>query len=277
MLWNVGGTSVGSQEIIEPAAGGFMGAGYFSPGGSADTWTAYQQLDAAIPYACAGFFIEVFNRLSMDSACQIQFAIGPASSEVNVVRIPWAQGTVVTAPRRVYVPMFLPKGVRLSARCIFSSSSAGNAFRLGVAYVPMTPLCGFTSYGVEYVNLPDSVAMPTGTADRSYSAGPPISGTITELIASTAHDWRAVSVHFASTADLVVSNEFTARLLIGPSGSERILHQWVAGDTARQVWNHGLDVLPCRVPRGSRVSIELIENFSAGSIDTNYPVVLGWL
>jgi hypothetical protein len=262
--------STAASDFAEPDGASFNGPG------TADTWTAYQEIIASVPFDCAGFWIEEESTLGTNSAWQIQYARGAASSEVEIIRTGGQCASFWTNNpfQPMYVPLPLKRGERISARMMTSLTSTAVICRTNVRFVPASALWMPSFNRVEIVNLSPSAALPVSRPGVTYSAGPPIVGAIDEMLASTTTSWRAWSVRFTGNGvlgDMATKFQFFVR--VGASSGVRFGGGFHPSAKARSIVDTVLGPFPCDIPVGSRILSEAILNATG---PTYAPIIYGW-
>jgi len=200
--------------------------------GSANAKGSYSQLSASTPHDAQAVIIQMRTNLNGMTAL-VDFAMGASSSEVDFI-----SGLLCQGPRGVftyYLPIYVPKGVRISARAQNSSSS-------GTIFVTMMllentlsgePSVGrVTCYGGNTGDSGATSVDPGGSANTK--------GSYTQIVASTtrAHKGLMMAVNIDKNT-ATTSADWLYDIAVGGAGSEQIIvpdfwvNQAVSGTNAQ--------------------------------------------
>jgi hypothetical protein len=273
----IAGRNIGLQAAIPNSTFGVVTLSY---PGSANTWGAWSTAIAAMPYAARGLYLNIVsnsNGANLNVGVQLEVGLGTAGNEVGLIRaFVNNHGLNQRCNQDLWVPLAVPAGVRVAVRMMASGSSSQHA--VSVVPFPCVPGAPPGFRGVEIVGLSASQALPTIVAagTRTGSA-PEFIGAVVQMTAATAQRWRAVTVCFGGNGVLTASVAVaTVRLLVGPAASEQVVVSpvWsVAVDRGQQLPQAaGWEVLPCDIPKGSRVAMEIVGSAS----EDHRPYLFGW-
>jgi hypothetical protein len=193
------------------------------------------------------------SRVVSNSDFLIDIAVGAASSEqVIVPNLPVSSNAFASMPGASWLlPVAIPAGSRLNARCQAATASA----QLDVQLTLFAPMFG----GERGLGRVEACGAVTATS-RGTSVDPGgtnnTKGTPAELIAATSfpYKWVCVSINHTNTQTVAIS--WTVDIMVGAGGSEVVVVPDLAvndgsvGDTNPAI---GL-CFPCSIPAGSRVS-----------------------
>lgn len=208
------------ESLVSFGIGGSAGTGV-TAGGSANTKGSYSELDASTDIDADGFYLNIL--LSFGADFLIDIAIGAPGSEVDVISnlqvSSVAATTIVQEVIDIYIPLRVPAGTRLSARCQATTGSKtcfisgqlarGGRFReLGLSRA--------TTYGA---NTADSggTSVDPGATISTKGAYSQLSAAITNPI-----KYALVCIGNQANAARTDSN-FLSDIAIGGAGSESIV------------------------------------------------------
>lgn len=215
--------------------------------------SSYTDLTSALPYACQGFMLAITRLSSTNSRDMlIDIAIGSAASEQIIVPNILVSMDANNISFSVYIPVALPQGVRVSARC--QSSDGGQAIGVRFSAFAGTHLLmqGLPREGVNYgANTADSGGV-------SVDPGGSISakGNYSELTAATtrAHAGLLVCFGYQNNA-AAATRDLTCDIAIGAAASEQIIIPDLGvASLANEALTPGLYFIPISVPAGSRLA-----------------------
>lgn len=249
--------------------------------GTANTWGAWQQAFAALPFDCVGFYVNALGSAGGQTRpVQLALGVGAASSERTMAR--WFHPDHNFGGDRqfdFYVPIEAPKGARIAVRGMTSNTNTSNMVALSVMPIPRSPFLARGYSGHEPLNLSSSAALPPiVSAGSRAGSSPEYDGTFIELTSATQHAWRAFSLQEGGDGTLGGSQStYHCRVWAGPNGSERLVsspHYLSALDRAQHAAvGFGMPLFPCAIPQGTRVVVEAIIN-SASVLCR--PILHGW-
>jgi hypothetical protein len=186
-----------------------------------------------------------------DGRCLIDVAVGPAGSE-RIILPNLNFGAAPSPPlRRMGIPIYIPKGSRIAARCQRETASGTVTIGWMLDEQPMWPgtvgQVG-TSYGVDLTNT-RGVVITTGTAAF---------GSWQQIVASTTspHRWWWPGIDVGG--DTTQSNvSCVVQLGVGASGSEQVLGTWHFRATASEELTGPHRPLPVYnpLPAGVRLAV----------------------
>lgn len=221
---------------------------------STNTKGAYAAVVASTAVDCDGFLVTFAGQTS-NVRVLLDIAIGGAGSEdVIVDNLLWSanQNLVHT----FYVPVSLPAGTRIAARCQSSTGSVVTAVSVVLVKGGWRTPPSASAVITWGANTADSggTALDAGAAANTF-------GTVVELAASTAADVFAVALQTAANANTTPkAGSFLVEILVGGAGSE--VPVAAIGFRAAGVadsYGPGPDFwFPCAIPAGSRVSARVM-------------------
>jgi hypothetical protein len=228
---------------------------------------AWVELTPALAADCCLLEIEITHQsLGGVIAQAIDIGIGPAGGEQVIIGDLYSSpGFNVIANGLIALPIHIPAGARIAARCAASSASKtvnvmvrtwDGEFAQGDGCVGATAL-GFTA-----ASTAGTLITPSATANT-------MGAVFTPLIATTARDYSGI---FAMVAG--ISNNRQSWLIdfaIGGSGSEQVIipqRRFYYGDVTNSI--SGLSgmflvpFIPIKIPAGSRLSARCQSSIASG-------------
>lgn len=179
--------------------------------------TGFTQLIAATTFDYEGFMF-YYKRDSTTSHISIDIAIGAAASEQEIVTdicigTP-STAVAITKTGCIFIPVRVPKGSRISARC--SSGSAVRVFLQGYNGAPGR-MEGFSQVQALGVSSNRGVSVNAGAAANTK-------GAWAEITSSTADFIKALCVQIDENANTILTTgQFQIDIGIGAAGSEVII------------------------------------------------------
>lgn len=227
--------------------------------GAANTKGSWTQVVAATTDEWHGFYVQMTTTgvSATNTARLVDIGIGAAGSEVVVVA-DMSMGHY-SVPHAVFIPLLIPKGVRVAVRSAGVIASDGKSVAIhGIAGVGACPPWIYrrcTTYGTDSANSRGTAVNLPATANTD--------GAWTQLVASTTYDHRAfmITVGLGRGGTTVTACNAAFRIGVGGSGSEVDLTnyawQYVSGTSE----NYDPGRVPRwtaqqhSVPAGSRLSV----------------------
>lgn len=231
--------------------------------GSANVKGSYSALIASLSADLEGFFIKPLYGSGF--ALLMDVAVGAGGSEVVIVPNLYfgpsaglgGGGFFVSDP--IYIPIRIPKGTRVAARC--QASSGGLTIKIKMTGIASTLGKGDRGHTtvVDYGTL-------TGTSEGTLITSPGSANTFSayaELTASTSLDMKhmlvSVQVETGTSADHAIS------VAVGAGGSELDVVSNLYFTTASGRGYQGWYSFPVGIPKGTRLS------YRARSTGTSQP------
>ena len=269
-------------QLAQQRSGYFFGTAALRNDGATNAFGSYVEVVAATPFDSAQLIVQWRNRVAANHILQMEIATGSAGNEVPLVRFacPFNFNIGQRTYPPVTVPLFVPRGTRISARIMQSfGTSTVDFMDLNVLVLPVTPYTPTPFRNVEIVNLDATQAqvLVKLEADRT-GIHPDELGGITQVKASIGTHWKAFSVGFGYTS-LATNNcpGFDVYLRAGASGNgERVFGPVATEQIINAAQWIVLGPYPCDLPVGTRVLLELFESFQTITADDVYPVLYGW-
>lgn len=211
-----------------------------SSSGSSNTKGSFVQLISSTTYTFGGLLIVLGGANTSGRGFLVDIAIGAAASEQVIIPNLYYYSQQDSTLCHAYVPIMIPQGSRISARC--QSTTASNNVRVNVIGVSGEGLArDAVTYGADTANT-------TGTTVSSGS-GSNNKGSWTQLTSATtrAHEWGIFCVRASG------NSQYLFDLGIGGSGSEQLLvpnmnvRDSSSGDPA-------IYSFPLRIASGTRVA-----------------------
>lgn len=229
----------GGQVFEEGAISSSEGT-QVSSAGTNHTKGSFVQLIASTSYTYGGLLIILGGFNTSGRHFLVDIAIGAAASEQVIIPNIYIYSQQDSTFGHAYVPMMIPQGSRISARC--QSSTASNYVRVNVIGIAGEGLAtDAVTYGA------DTATSSGVTVNSNASAN--TKGSWTQLTAATtrSHQWGIFCVRAAGNSQYVFD------IGIGGSGSEQLLvpnlnvRDSSSGDPA-------IYSFPLRIPNGTRVA-----------------------
>lgn len=165
-----------------------------------------------------------------------------------------------------FMPIKVPAGYRISARCQGSSASFG--IRIGVTTVPAGGSMSVQEGCDRTATLGADTATSAGTSMTLPSAIN-TKGPWTVLSASTPFAARHIAFCCSgvNTATAVANTQMLADIGFGPAGAELVLFgDLPMAESASETYNGIYVSLPCNIPAGSRIVARYTANTSVAAL-----------
>lgn len=238
--------------------------------------TTYAQLIASTAFDAQAIMFSV-GRESSTAGIQflIDFAIGAASSEqIVIANYLYSRGNNESSDNAILLPIQIPAGTRISARCQCSSGNSSVKITTHLFGGDLWTPGGLTrveTCGAVTTDSGGTAVDPGGSANTkgSYSSA---------LIASTSFDYKGFFLCIGSNLNSLIGTLTRARLdiAIGAAASEQVIlpdFQLVAG-TAGDAYMPGVSpFFPIPIPAGSRLSARAMSS-NTDATDRLFDVVL---
>lgn len=217
---------------------------------SANTKGSYVELASSTDFNAQGIFV-CFNKKQVSDRYWVDIAVGAAGSETVIIsNIVLRDENADGVHLKMYFPISIPAGSRLSARCQGDVGSVS-------MYVSVIICSGGVSNqpvysGVESIGLKHDT---DGTYFLTSSLSANTKSAWQEMTSSTSHPIRAI--------DIIFSNYWSASdayhlfdIGIGAAGSEQVLISNIAdvNRLSRNVNMVNSGIIPCSIPSGTRIS-----------------------
>ncbi len=245
-----GGTTVRSHGAT---AGASSLATTITAGGTANTKGSYVELIASTEFD-ANWILITFSHASATFPSHLtDIAIGAATEQVIIPDLFCVMRTNGSYPSYL-IPVFIPKGSRLTARCQSNSISA--TIRIAITLISGSALSGGS--GPSMVSAYGAVASSTGTLVDPGAVADTDSAWV-EISASTDrdHHWLIIAGHFGDT---VLAAVLAWRLSVGiGAATEQVLipNLHLAAEIASDGPYSPVFCLPCFIPKGSRLTVRM--------------------
>lgn len=219
----------------------------------ANTKGSYSQLIAATTYDSFGFWLAVYATqvAATNTSVLVDIALGAAASEVDILSNFMAAARAASiangGPYWVFIPLFIPAGAMVSARC--QAVTGADTVAVGISTVsgrsqvngPIFTACD--TYGANTANSggtshtpgnsgAESTDATIGTATRDYGAVLLGLGTVGTVLSNLAYHWELTGG--TNTLAEWVSYTHTVEAILGPYPAVPIGVR-VANGTAMQV------------------------------------------
>ncbi len=262
--------------LRDPGSGGSRGI-ILNSNASADTKGAYVELLASLQKASQGLSVKLSHGNDA-STFLVDIAIGAVSSETIIINNFFIQ-TMSTAglvgEASVFLPISIPKGSRISARC--QSSTGSDLIRISI-----------NSAQVKGSSVGFGTCETIG-ADTANSKGTQIDaggvlntkGLYSEISASIGGDYKYAAIAVQSDGDFVMSvdNLHLIDIASGAAAAEVILLGDLAHGTAAANYDANVKAmlgLPLKIASGSRIAMRSQCNSTAADSRLIEAVVYGF-
>lgn len=215
---------------------------------AANTKGVYAELIASTSFDYEGVMLE-FGFVTGGVEWLIDIAIGAGGSEQIVIAdLHYTFATALSAPY-LFVPLRIPAGSRISARCQ-SSTGGASTWIMGHGIAKVTdPLSRVTTYG--------AAAADSGGVSVDPGAVANTKGAYSQVVASTTYPIKHLILGFGINGDTArTSCRWLVDIAIGASGSEQIivpnllLNAHLSSD---DITPHFVE-FPCDIPAGVAIS-----------------------
>ncbi len=226
--------------------------------GTANGKGSYSQLLAATAFAYDAIELQMVGDGGGGQCYLVDIAIGAAGSEVVVVPnilLDTARGLFQNCIS-ISLPVAIPAGSRLSARCQEPGGAGTRTVDIGIAgraggHNYAQPAVGtLTTYGSNTATS-NGVLVDPGAVANTY-------GAWTEITSGTAKDHQGLMAILGTnqSASAIIDSTYYFRIGIGASGSELVIAEWMSaccsGDTRLQA--NSFEVL-AQIPAGTRLAM----------------------
>lgn len=190
----------------------------------------YTQIIASTTYDWFGFWLETINTGSSGAATDVllDIAIGASSSEQIIFpdwMAGWGPGAVAGA-KTVFVPIFIPRGTRIAARCqALITADTVNVLVAGCAGSSGLPVPLFSNCDVYGIDASTS----SGTSHTAGNSG--AESTDANIGGTTSRIYGAVLLGVASQSSTTTAISYHWELTIG--GTTRA--EWYTGNTTGEL------------------------------------------
>ncbi len=175
------------------------------------------------------------------------------NEKVLIANIPTGYGSLRWPDKGLvaWFPVEIPAGTRISARVQAVITVDTNDVQL------------FMFGGSSWSSVPAFQSIDTMGADTGTSLGTPLSTSITEIIASTAHDYKALGFGVDGGGDLSLGGDPLLSILVGAGAAEKNLIETIkistnAGEAIDFTSpSQGIIPIEMNIPAGSRLSAKL--------------------
>lgn len=221
---------------------------------STNTKGSYAQIVSATDRDWYGFWLQLNGGTSpsgVNSASLMDFAIGPAANESvvlpNMLCGNRLSSTGATSNPAVYIPLYIPKGVRVSARMQSATASRINRVMMWAESGASAPRPIFTKCDVYGVDTSNS----TGT-NITTSASANTFGSWVNVGATTTRDYKAFGIGFQGKNVSTLSTR--SYILEGGFGSTAFMRAVLNTSTAESViTNVSAQVVTQNIPAGTQL------------------------
>ncbi|GAA0969760.1 hypothetical protein GCM10009555_017480 [Acrocarpospora macrocephala] len=224
-------------------------------GGSTNTKGSWVELIAATAHKAVGLIVNAGRGHTATADFLVDIGVGASSSETVIIpNLKCDNGSNNLGPGQILIPIGIPAGTRIAARCQATSASAVTRLQVILLYgswLGQPPLGRVTAYGVATADS-GGVSVDPGLAANTK-------GSWSQITASTTNPMRSMLVSIGQQANSgrSVNTDWLLDIAIGAGGSELIviadLHAEVStSDDA--VEPRYIGPIPCNIPAGTRLA-----------------------
>jgi len=221
---------------------------------------SYSQLVAATSFDACGMLIYMKNGKGLFYS--LDLAIGAGGAEKIIAPDLVTAGATTTMATQIFVPICIPKGTRISARCQANAASAG-------AITCAVYLCdGGLSHMVEGYAGIDAIGFGTANYGTAVTSGATSAkGSYAQLIASTARDYAGLFAVVANSNGNDSINIFMDTA-VGAGGSEQDI---ILNTPFRSNGNGAFrptvtPFIPIQIPKGTRLATRIADDRGGSGI-----------
>ncbi len=218
--------------------------------GVADTKGAWTQLIASTTADAVAFSVSSNLTLAIAGQYAVDIGIGPGGSEqviVSNVIVPGGGNTVLNCST-IHIPIAIPAGTRIAARCqsTVASKQMGVSIQLFDGSFVSSEAAGVDSIG--FTN--------TGTTGTAITANARAKGTYVQLTASSARDYMGLFVGVDAAATSAGSgHNVYFDISIGAGGSEQVvIPDWVFSPWSGLLTGSLSPFYAVEIPAGTRIA-----------------------
>lgn len=229
-------------------------------GASADTKGAFSQVVASTSFDASGLFIFLGAGSSGPNSYLVDIAVGGSGSEqVIIPDLLYQQATVGRENWVLSVPLAIPVGTRVSARC--QSNNASETVQVSLllmagGFPTSSPLGRAVMYGAG-ASSGGTAIDPGSTADTK--------GTWVEIASSTGNPIRWLGILIgAKTNAALTTGRWRMDIGVGSAGSEQVLLGDI--DLSASAGSDSIGPMaigvPVRIPAGTRLAVRAQSNIT---------------
>lgn len=221
---------------------------------SANTKGSWVELTSATAREAVGLLVNIGRGHTAGADFLVDIGIGAAASEtVLIPNLKGDNGSNLLGPGTIYIPIGVPAGTRLSARCQCTSASGISRVQVVAVYggwVGQPPLAVVTDHGSAVADSGGVSVDPGGTANTK--------GSYSQIVASTSRAMKAMIIGIGNqnNGSRTIA-DFLLDLAIGAAASETIivadlhLEASASDDAMRPVF---VGPIPISIPAGTRLA-----------------------
>jgi hypothetical protein len=239
--WEQGGSATGTSLASTVATNGAHGKG------------TYVELVASTARDAEGFWLNIVGANNNGVNALVDVAIGAASSEVVIVSNLYVYATGVQIGDCIYLPVRIPAGSRVAARCQTNVSARSLLMQVLLAGSPFVATPGLSrseTFGAVTASTDGTSIDPGGAANTKV---------VTELASATVIDAKAVLLCIKNNDQALLANTgWLVDLCVGAGGSEVAVIenlQLYATTSNDEFPTKTFGPFFCGIPAGSRLSL----------------------
>ena len=241
--------------------------------GSANTKGSFTELIASTAFHAQGMTIQLYNALvaGVGDDYLVDIGIGAATEEVLISDLHFMALTNSRENYLVYVPISVPAGSRLTARCQCQTLSATLEVVIilhGGGFLQPNGLNRCTTYGA---NTADSGGIGVNPGAVNHTKG-----AYSEVTASTTNPIKFLIVGFGGQSNAARSNlNELVDISVGAATEEVLIPNILLGQntTMDGVFPKYIG-FPCNIPAGTRLAVRSQINDAIDATDRQFDVIL---
>ncbi|GAB1823571.1 hypothetical protein [Herbidospora sp. RD11066] len=242
--------------------------------GTINTKGSWTEIIAATSSDATGMIVNIGRGHTQTADFLVDIGIGGSGSEtVLIPNLKADNGTSLLGPGQIIIPIGVPAGSRLSARCQATAASAVSRIQVLLqrgSWLGQPPLSRVTDYGTVTGDSGATSIDPTTTANTK--------GLWAQIAASTANPMRAMLVAIGNVANSNRSaGDWLVDIGIGGSGSEVvIIADWhIEASTSDDViYPRYLGPIGVNIPAGTRLAARAQSTTMADSADRLFDLAI---
>lgn len=250
---------------------------------SVNTKGSYVQLIASTAFHASGLIIVVHASAATSKKFLIDFAIGAAASEqVIVADVPYCTaGGHIGGPMLIYLPIPIPAGTRISARCQSGSSSAQTVYLSATTIAhgahESEPCGDCETLGSNTADSGATQVDPGGTQHTKGSYAQITSSTSFHakyLILVVAHDGSGTAADVKWLFDVAIGAAASEQIIIPDLPSRANQEPTTIPNTSTLI-NRVHGPFPVSIPAGTRIAVRCqSDNNTVGDREADVAVIL---
>lgn len=221
--------------------------------GSANTKGSYAELIAAVSVEVVALDINL-RMTTTNADSLIDIAVGAAGSEQDIISNVLVGGRQGIRTDKMWVPIRIPNGTRISAR--IQSSTGSSAISVGIvvwgqSFPPSSPLGRITTYGADTIDSGGVSVDPGAVANTK--------GAYSEVVASTGNEIKMLWMSVGEQANIArTGGDWAFDIAVGAGTSEQIVVPDLLSrlvSTTDSFHGRVYGPYPVQIPSGTRLAV----------------------